>query len=470
MRGPVAKRMKRARTGEPMMMEEADEFNSEIRSLAVDTGSSDDETSEKNDLESEVHTTGARDQRRMEMNSAKKVKERARRGKMADSVRSLRMLVPSCIDEKKVNQSQVLSNTVVYITKMQAQLQSLQREVEQLKAQLSAASLIGDQPPSSSSFKSSPQFASRQNAPQGSSRAKTTNSAKSQFNASSPAHQSTTTPESFPVIKLTTTTSRSQRTFRAAPIPILSSPSGSPTAESPPYPTQHRASIPSIPHDTRPTSMGGIAFQNGANADSDPSTPLALRSSPQTQATGPIMAPFVPFLANMMPHSGHNATSSNSSSSRHRNPHISNPISLQPRFQAPVKEELILSTTPIGDSPFDQHFESGDAMVTSNSPYQVDDELIGEFPEHGVQSTMSLDDIEDVGKWPLYHNHDAPIEPEGAEMQYSWSIPPSERHMGPTRHTHTFPHDHSLTAPVGGTVQGTSVCECGKAPVYAQYF
>lgn len=82
-----------------------------------------------------------KDSKRMELNSAKKVKERARRGKMSESVRSLRILVPGCHDEKKVNQSQVLANTVAYISKLQTQLSSLQKEHEKLKVQLAETHL-----------------------------------------------------------------------------------------------------------------------------------------------------------------------------------------------------------------------------------------------------------------------------------------------------------------------------------------
>ena len=246
---------------------------------------SDDESLSRAD---ETSVPETKDARRLEMNSAKKVKERARRGKMADSVRSLRMLVPQCLDEKKVNQSQVLANTVTYVTKMQVQLQNLQREMEMLKSQLSELR-PRDSPEPSTSHKTSSSYSTRNSATQASSSGKHRQqqmSSSSKVSSSSPSAQSSisTRHSKYQTGDIQTSATmvgipQQQRSFRAAPISIIHSPGHSPTAESP-----------------------NASFPNGSNNTSSPSPHML---SPIGSAASPLAA-FVPHFSPSPQTSHHN--------------------------------------------------------------------------------------------------------------------------------------------------------------------
>eukprot|EP01121_Diplochlamys_sp_Union-15-3_P017149 TRINITY_DN597_c0_g4_i1.p1 TRINITY_DN597_c0_g4~~TRINITY_DN597_c0_g4_i1.p1 ORF type:complete len:322 (-),score=54.40 TRINITY_DN597_c0_g4_i1:51-1016(-) len=79
-------------------------------------------------------------QKKIESNAIKKVKERQRRSKMSQSIDQLRKLVPICQQEKKMNQSLVMSRTVEYI-------RYLQQRVETLEQQLGINSATNVSPP-----------------------------------------------------------------------------------------------------------------------------------------------------------------------------------------------------------------------------------------------------------------------------------------------------------------------------------
>jgi len=67
-------------------------------------------------------------QKKLESNALKKVKERQRRSKMSQSIQQLRNLVPLCQQEKKLNQSLVMSRTVEYIKFLQQKVIQLEQQ------------------------------------------------------------------------------------------------------------------------------------------------------------------------------------------------------------------------------------------------------------------------------------------------------------------------------------------------------
>eukprot|EP01130_Rhizamoeba_saxonica_P006198 TRINITY_DN2463_c0_g1_i1.p1 TRINITY_DN2463_c0_g1~~TRINITY_DN2463_c0_g1_i1.p1 ORF type:complete len:268 (+),score=73.59 TRINITY_DN2463_c0_g1_i1:25-828(+) len=73
-----------------------------------------------------------RNRRKAQSNAVKKVKERQRRGRMAESIAELRKIVPAC-KERKLNQALVMSLTVDYIVQLQQQLKRANIENEKLK-------------------------------------------------------------------------------------------------------------------------------------------------------------------------------------------------------------------------------------------------------------------------------------------------------------------------------------------------
>eukprot|EP01120_Amphizonella_sp_Union-15-10_P011462 TRINITY_DN4869_c0_g1_i1.p1 TRINITY_DN4869_c0_g1~~TRINITY_DN4869_c0_g1_i1.p1 ORF type:complete len:353 (-),score=90.01 TRINITY_DN4869_c0_g1_i1:184-1134(-) len=80
--------------------------------------------------QSDVLREEERRQRKLESNALKKVKERQRRSKMSQSIQHLRKLVPHCQQEKKLNQSAVMSRTVDYIRYLQERVSELERQLK----------------------------------------------------------------------------------------------------------------------------------------------------------------------------------------------------------------------------------------------------------------------------------------------------------------------------------------------------
>lgn len=73
--------------------------------------------------------------KKLESNAVKKVKERQRRSKMTETIQELRAIIPSCSQEKKLNQSLVMSSAVEYIMLLTSRVKELEDENRRLKEQ-----------------------------------------------------------------------------------------------------------------------------------------------------------------------------------------------------------------------------------------------------------------------------------------------------------------------------------------------
>jgi outer membrane murein-binding lipoprotein Lpp len=288
-------------------------------------------------------TEEGKEVRKMEMNSAKKVKERARRGKMSESVRSLRVLVPGCIDEKKVNQSQVLANAVTYISKIQAQLQTLQRESEKMRTQLQA-------------YKS---------------QSEPTTGAFGQASAS-PSTSSQTSPTITPGSRTRAGQNITGRTTRNSRQTVLRLTSNSRENILSEYSSS--SSTQTQPQQTKPECCGGskpiAAFIATPNI---PNVPHVHISS--TNPAPRFVAQGGPFFASRMD-TGETETHKEHHHHHHQHFHTFADSSFQaaPSF-----------TTP-----------------GASSTYSYDDKMM--FPQNGMgEDNMFMGDIEEVGSWPLYH-------------------------------------------------------------------
>lgn len=74
----------------------------------------------------------AKKQKKELSNAAKKVKERERRGRMADSIESLRLILPDCKDNKKANQSLVMELAVKYIQQLEQKIEEQEALIHEL--------------------------------------------------------------------------------------------------------------------------------------------------------------------------------------------------------------------------------------------------------------------------------------------------------------------------------------------------
>jgi hypothetical protein len=465
MREPSAKRMKRSRNGEPMVVEvEAEKVKQAFRQLRVDDEGSDDDSLSKNEADMESGSAETRDVRRMEMNSAKKVKERARRGKMADSVRALRILVPACIDEKKVNQSQVLANTVAYITKMQAQYSSLQREIENLKSQLSSAKSDELIEPSGSS-RISPLQNVRQSSTSAGSRQRGQQTSKTAFSASPPAitasPRSVSTASPRPIIKLSSSgiNGRVTTTQRA----------GFRGNQQPSYPTDSPSPAPSpfvskaIPVALLPYSSHSPAAQQ--TTQSEPLDTLGTfvpMFTPMTRSSGPSQMDSrdndISLLAES-PTTSASGTFSSLFSMQEANigPHFSSPsqTAMRNNFSDSSGHEFAPQVGGMGN------YDSSSMMHTSSpihathpinaNTYDIEDDQV------------YMDDIEEVGRWPLYHTHD-PSSGAPMVLPYEWGTQSASDTSSTQPNTaYTVEHVHQIENFAPG---GSAVCECGKRPVF----
>ncbi len=64
----------------------------------------------------------------MESKTTKKVKERQRRSKMTQTIEELRNMIPTCFQDKKINQSLVMRHAVEYINDLKNRILQLYRE------------------------------------------------------------------------------------------------------------------------------------------------------------------------------------------------------------------------------------------------------------------------------------------------------------------------------------------------------
>lgn len=71
--------------------------------------------------------------KKLESNAVKKVKERQRRSKMTETIQELRSIIPTCAQEKKLNQSLVMSNAVEYILLLKSKVRELEEENRRMK-------------------------------------------------------------------------------------------------------------------------------------------------------------------------------------------------------------------------------------------------------------------------------------------------------------------------------------------------
>lgn len=466
MHEPVAKRAKRNRDGMITHVDvEAENVKQRLDALKMSDDSSDDEFGVRGDGDTDVASSDVKDAKRMVMNSAKKVKERARRGKMADSVRSLRVLVPGCGDEKKVNQSQVLANTVTYITKVQAQMAQLHREIESLKAQVSNPSSRTDSeiPSPSKGF----QFVSTKSSLASTSRQR--QSANSR-NASAvlPQATSSTTGESprtstRPILKLS---SSSTVPTQSLTVSRRGQRGGQPIAIDPASPVS-----PVSPPTAPPTSTNSIPDASSKK----PATPLfgAHTTAPAAFSQSPYV-PFVPF------YSSPNPTMSSSSMK------VESPKPTAMSLDATPAPGFAISPLdpappPLGTSPLTSGLQPNFLARYTYMGEDLGPEIPAEWqtPSNTVSnnpgtfrdpSGLFMDDIEEVGSWPLYHAHDHPsgqstlFEPYNGAPQieetphpfiHSAQLPrPTIPHPTPSQ---TKPHQHS---------KASDLCECGERPVY----
>lgn len=71
--------------------------------------------------------------KKLESKATKKVKERQRRSKMTQTIEELRQIIPSCYQDKKINQSLVMRYAVEYINELQNKIKELEEENRALK-------------------------------------------------------------------------------------------------------------------------------------------------------------------------------------------------------------------------------------------------------------------------------------------------------------------------------------------------
>lgn len=495
MQEPVAKRSKRNRDGTPTHLDiETENVKQKLDALKVADESSDDEFGGRGDGDMELTSAEVKDAKRMVMNSAKKVKERARRGKMADSVRSLRALVPGCADEKKVNQSQVLANTVTYITKVQAQMAQLQRELESLKSQVSSPSSRSDTELTSISkgfafapAKNTALSASRQRQSSNSRNAALSSSIfASSSSSASPSSESKST-ISRPILKITGSAAGAPPTRVRANRGGLG---GAPLAIDP--------VSPPVPPNSEPHT----------NCEKVPTVPLfgAHSTSPESYAMSPYV-PFVPFFSSKVdptvsPSSANPGIKSSSSNT-------ANTPMINHTLQAPSTPQGFGGLTPtdlppLGASPL--------TSVSFMTQYSFSGEDLGpELPAEWGQSSgvvggshhhhhpsvssrtesdpyqdagMLMDDIEEVGSWPLYHANSGA--PTGVYDPYTGTT--STTTTTAALDTMGYPAIHHSLNTVQQTPQmqqrmpdsspspeahpehenakPSAMCECGERPVY----
>lgn len=72
--------------------------------------------------------------KKLESKATKKVKERQRRSKMTQTIEELRQIIPSCYQDKKINQSLVMRYAVDYINELQNKIKQLEEEIRILKS------------------------------------------------------------------------------------------------------------------------------------------------------------------------------------------------------------------------------------------------------------------------------------------------------------------------------------------------
>lgn len=489
MHEPVAKRAKRGRDGVPTHLDiEAENVKARLEGLKVSDDSSDDDFPSRMDGDLDVSTSEVKNAKRMVMNSAKKVKERARRGKMADSVRSLRSLVPGCADEKKVNQSQVLANTVTYITKVQVQMAHLQRELESLKSQVTSpqARSDGDQSSSSKGFAFAPakntSLSSRQRQSSNSRNASLGSSILGATATSAPPATDTKTSFSRPVLKLTnapgaTARVRGNRGMLGAPIAI--------DPVSPPVPHGTSSADSGSPHNTNTDKKTNTVPLFGAHS-----------TSPSSYAMSPFV-PFVPFYPK--------GTDPSSAVKPHTPTGIS-PM-LDHSLHAPsTPHSFSLSTTdmpPLGASPLTAVSYMAAFSYTSEdlgpelpaewgpSSAMPDIPQIPNAPTRGHEmydaSGMLMDDIEEVGSWPLYHPNQGGNAPQfdpytgTSSSAMAVTTAPTPESMGYTQQTqqhqqheqHHHHHQQRMSDAAAAAAAASAhqehlknLCECGERPVY----
>lgn len=475
MHEPVAKRAKRGRDGAPTHVDiETENVKARLDALKVADDSSDDDFPSRGDGDNDMNTSEVKDAKRMVMNSAKKVKERARRGKMADSVRSLRSLVPGCADEKKVNQSQVLANTVTYITKVQVQMAQLQRELESLKSQVSApqSRIDGDQSSSSKGFS----FAPAKNSSLSSRQRQSSNSrnaalASGSFGSNTAPPQSggdTKTSFSRPVLKLTTAPNpssrmRGNRGALGAPIAI--------DPVSPPAPPAADSS-------------------SQASPDNKPST-VPLFGAHSTSPSSYHMSPFVPFVpffnAKNDPIAKADAATTSAS-----------PM-LDHSLQAPSTPhgfglsagEIMppLGASPLTTNSYMAHYNFAGEDLGPELPAEWQTPGVPQMPNTASRSdpdmyddpSMLMDDIEDVGSWPLYHANGGSstgvFDPYTGATSSAMSAPapaaPNQQmdtmaYAPQPLPTPSHLHQHHQRDASAQLQQETpkNLCECGERPVY----
>lgn len=480
MQEPVAKRAKRGRDGAPTHVDiETENVKARLDALKVADDSSDDDFPMRGDGDNDMNTSEVKDAKRMVMNSAKKVKERARRGKMADSVRSLRSLVPGCADEKKVNQSQVLANTVTYITKVQVQMAQLQRELESLKSQVSApqSRTEGDQSSSSKGFSFAPaknsSLSSRQRQ---SSNSRNAGLASGSFASNTAPMQSaidTKTSFSRPVLKLTTASNpssrvRGNRGTLGAPIAI--------DPVSPPAPPASDASSQASP-DTKPTTVPLF----GAHSTS----PSSYHMSP--------FVPFVPFFTAKSDPASIKSSSTPTSASPMLDHSLQAP-STPHGFGLTSNEMPPLGASPLTNNSYMTHYGFTGEDLGPELPAEWQTPGITQIPNAPSRSdpdmyddpSMLMDDIEDVGSWPLYHANaagssgvfDPYTATSSSTMPGAAPTPTSSQPIDALAYaTQTLPnpphhhqHQHHLhqreNSAQSQQDQIKNLCECGERPVY----